>query len=172
MIIGLIKLPTTYMFSMLRLWHLRRVGALFSRLEKDGNYNYFWVRCAKLICVSYLFSVHCAGCFYCRIAAKYHDPGKIWLSESMGDNFQEQSLSIRYVTSIYWSITTLTTVGYGDLHTVNTHEMIFDTFYMLFNLGLTTYLIGNMTNLVVHETSRTRIFRDTIQAASSFAQRN
>jgi len=27
---------------------------------------------------------------------------------------------------------------------------------MLFNLGLTAYLIGNMTNLVVHGTSRTR----------------
>ncbi|GMI94785.1 K+ transporter 1 [Hibiscus trionum] len=159
------------LFNMLRLWRLRRVSALFSRLEKDKNYNYFWVRCAKLICVT-IFAVHCAGCFYYRIAAKYHDPGRTWLSESMGDNFHEQSLSVRYVTSIYWSITTLSTVGYGDLHPVNTQEMIFDTFYMLFNLGLTAYLIGNMTNLVVHGTSRTRIFRDTIQAASSFAQRN
>ncbi|RWV95542.1 hypothetical protein BHE74_00042498 [Ensete ventricosum] len=34
--------------------------------------------------------------------------------------------------------------------------MIFATVYMLFNLGLTAYLIGNMTNLVVHGTSRTR----------------
>ena len=62
------------------------------------------------------------------------------------------------MTSMYWSITTLTTVGYGDLHPVNTKEMIFDIFYMLFNLGLTAYLIGNMTNLVVHGTSRTRNF--------------
>ena len=61
-----------------------------------------------------------------------------------------------YVTSVYWSIVTLSTVGYGDLHPVNTREMIFDIFYMLFNLGLTAYLIGNMTNLVVHGTSRTR----------------
>lgn len=74
------------------------------------------------------------------------------------ENFLDQSLWIRYVTSIYWSITTLTTVGYGDLHPVNTREMVFDIFYMLFNLGLTAYLIGNMTNLVVHGTSRTRKF--------------
>ncbi|XP_022730456.1 potassium channel AKT1-like isoform X2 [Durio zibethinus] len=159
------------LFNMLRLWRLRRVSALFSRMEKDKNYNYFWVRCAKLICVT-VFAVHCAGCFYYLIAARYHDPGRTWIGSSLGDNFLEQSLSIRYVTSMYWSITTLTTVGYGDLHPVNTREMIFDIFYMLFNLGLTAYLIGNMTNLVVHGTSRTRRFRDTIQAASSFAQRN
>ncbi|KAA8535042.1 hypothetical protein F0562_030045 [Nyssa sinensis] len=158
------------MFNMLRLWRLRRVSALFARLEKDRNFNYFWVRCAKLICVT-LFAVHCAGCFYYLLAAHYPDPTKTWIGASMG-NFLQQSLWIRYVTSMYWSITTLTTVGYGDLHAQNTREMIFDIFYMLFNLGLTAYLIGNMTNLVVHGTSRTRKFRDTIQAASSFAQRN
>ncbi|XP_030549976.2 potassium channel AKT1-like [Rhodamnia argentea] len=158
------------LFNMLRLWRLRRVSALFSRLEKDRNYNYFWVRCAKLICVT-LFAVHCAGCFYYLLAARYRDPKRTWIGAIM-DNFLEQSLWIRYVTSIYWSITTLTTVGYGDLHPVNTREMLFDIFYMLFNLGLTAYLIGNMTNLVVHGTSRTRKFRDTIHAASSFALRN
>ncbi|WCJ29707.1 Potassium channel AKT1 [Euphorbia peplus] len=158
-------------FNMLRLWRLRRVSSLFSRLEKDRNFNYFWVRCAKLVCVT-LFAVHCAGCFYYLIAARYKNPENTWIGSSLGENFLEQSIWIRYVTSIYWSITTLTTVGYGDLHPVNTREMIFDVFYMLFNLGLTAYLIGNMTNLVVHGTSRTRRFRDTIQAASSFAQRN
>lgn len=158
-------------FNMLRLWRLRRVSALFSRLEKDRNYNYFGVRCAKLLCVT-LFAVHSAGCFYYLIAARYHDPHNTWIGAALGDNFLEQGIWRRYVTSIYWSITTLTTVGYGDLHPVNTREMIFDIFYMLFNLGLTAYLIGNMTNLVVHGTSRTRRFRDTVQSASSFAQRN
>ncbi|XP_075474327.1 potassium channel AKT1 isoform X1 [Primulina tabacum] len=161
------------LFNMLRLWRLRRVGALFKRLEKDRHFNYFWVRCAKLICVT-LFAVHCAGCFYYLLASNYarhHDPKKTWIGAAM-ENFLQESLWIRYVTSIYWSITTLTTVGYGDLHAENMREMIFDIFYMLFNLGLTAYLIGNMTNLVVHGTSKTRQFRDTIQAASSFAQRN
>ncbi|KAH0886169.1 hypothetical protein HID58_062265 [Brassica napus] len=158
------------LFNMLRLWRVRRVGAFFARLEKDRNFNYFWVRCAKLVCVT-IFAVHCAACFYYLIAARHHDPAKTWIGASNA-NFHDESLWMRYVTSMYWSITTLTTVGYGDLHPVNTKEMIFDIFYMLFNLGLTAYLIGNMTNLVVHGTSRTRNFRDTIQAASNFARRN
>ncbi|XP_052211408.1 potassium channel AKT1-like isoform X2 [Diospyros lotus] len=164
------KLRAYGYFSMLRLWRLRRVGAMFARLEKDRNFSYFWVRCFKLICVT-LFAVHCAGCFYYRVAAFYKDPKRTWIGAVMND-FHHQSLWVRYVTSMYWSITTLTTTGYGDLHPVNTQEMIFDIFYMLFNLGLTAYLIGNMTNLVVHITSRTRQFRDTIQSASGFAQRN
>ncbi|KAF7806349.1 Potassium channel AKT1 [Senna tora] len=158
------------LFNMLRLWRLRRVSAMFSRLEKDRNYSYFWVRCAKLTCVT-LFAAHCAGCYYYRIAACNHNPENTWMWELM-ENFPQLSLWTRYVTSIYWSISTLTTVGYGDFHPVNAREMIFSIFYMLFNLGLMPYLIGNMTNLVVHGTSRTRKFRDTFQTALNFAQKN
>ncbi|XP_042464738.1 potassium channel KAT3-like isoform X1 [Zingiber officinale] len=156
--------------NMLRLWRLRRVSSLFSRLEKDIRFNYFWTRCTKLVLVT-LFAVHYAGCFNYLIADRYPNPGRTWIGSVM-PSFKSESLWVRYVTAIYWSITTLTTTGYGDLHAENTREMLFDIFYMLFNLGLTAYLIGNMTNLVVHGTSRTRHFRDTIEAASEFAARN
>ncbi|GFZ03214.1 potassium channel KAT1-like protein [Actinidia rufa] len=158
------------LLNMLRLWRLRRVSSLFARLEKDIHFNYFWTRCTKLISVT-LFAVHCAGCFNYLIADRYPDPNKTWIG-AVFPNFKEESLWDRYVTSLYWSITTLTTTGYGDLHAENPREMLFCIFYMLFNLGLTSYLIGNMTNLVVHWTSRTRNFRDTVRAASEFSRRN
>ncbi|XP_021731421.1 potassium channel KAT1-like [Chenopodium quinoa] len=156
--------------NMLRLWRLRRVSSLFARLEKDIRFNYFWTRCTKLVSVT-LFAVHCAGCFYYLIADRYPDPKKTWIG-AVNPDFKSQSIGKRYISSIYWSIVTLTTTGYGDLHAENTIEMIFDIFYMLFNLGLTSYLIGNMTNLVVHWTSHTRTFRDTVRACSEFATRN
>ncbi|CAL5022910.1 unnamed protein product [Urochloa decumbens] len=156
--------------NMLRLWRLHRVSSLFARLEKDIRFNYFWTRCSKLISVT-LFAVHCAGCFNYMIADRYPDPEKTWIGAVM-PTFRSESLWTRYVTALYWSITTLTTTGYGDLHAENPREMLFDICYMLFNLGLTAYLIGNMTNLVVHGTSRTQNFRDSIQAASEFAARN
>ncbi|CAO2842195.1 unnamed protein product [Amaranthus hypochondriacus] len=156
--------------NMLRLWRLRRVSSLFARLEKDIRFNYFWTRCTKLVSVT-LFAVHCAGCFNYLIADRYPDPTKTWIG-AVNPNFKSQSIWKRYITSIYWSIVTLTTTGYGDLHAENTLEMIFDIFYMLFNLGLTSYLIGNMTNLVVQGTSRTRNFRDTVRACTEFATRN
>ncbi|WJX93202.1 hypothetical protein P8452_74760 [Trifolium repens] len=156
--------------NMLRLWRLRRVSSLFARLEKNIHYNYFWTRCSKLIAVT-LFAVHCAGCVNYLIADSYPDSKRTWIG-SVYPNFKEMSLWDRYVTSMYWSIVTLTTTGYGDLHANNTREMLFDIFYMLFNLGLTAYIIGNMTNLVVQWTSHTRNFRDTVRAASEFAKRN
>lgn len=66
----------------------------------------------------------------------------------------------------------MTTVGYGDLHAQNTVEMVFIIFYMLFNLGLTAYIIGNMTNLVVEGTSRTMKFVSTISHLLCFHSLN
>ncbi|KAJ0090145.1 hypothetical protein Patl1_12782 [Pistacia atlantica] len=157
-------------FNILRLWRLRRVSKLFARLEKDKNYNYVRVRYVKLSCVT-LFVVHCAACFFYFLAENYPEPDRTWIGQTLG-NFKQTSLRVKYVTSIYWSITTFTTTGYGDIHPANTRERLFDIFYMFLNLGLLSYLLGNMNNLVIHGTSRTRQFRDTIQAASSFAKRN
>ncbi|RID60478.1 hypothetical protein BRARA_F03631 [Brassica rapa] len=90
--------------SMLRLWRLRRVSSLFARLEKDIRFNYFWIRCTKLISVT-LFAVHCAGCFNYLIADRYPEPRKTWIGAVYPD-FKEASLWNRYVTALYWSITT------------------------------------------------------------------
>ena len=103
-----------------------------------------------------LFSIHCAGSFFYLIASRYKNHKQTWIGAN--SNFNQISLWNRYITSIYWSITTLSSVGYGDLHPENMEEMMFDILYMIFNVGLTAYLIGNMTVLLVEESSWTRRF--------------
>ncbi|XP_042412520.1 potassium channel KAT4-like [Zingiber officinale] len=156
--------------SLLRLWRLRRASKLFARLEKDIRFSYFWTRCAKLICVT-LFAVHSAGCVYYWMAIHYHDKERTWIGSTV-PNFEDRSIWLGYTYSMYWSITTLSTVGYGDLHAWNTGEKIFTIFLMLFNIGLTAYLIGNMTNLIVHAATRTFLMRDTIHNISRFASKH
>ncbi|RWV83461.1 hypothetical protein GW17_00054922, partial [Ensete ventricosum] len=60
----------------------------------------------------------------------------------------------------------------GDLHAWNTGEKVFTIFLMLFNIGLTAYIIGNMTNLIVHAATRTFLMRDTIHQVSRFASKH
>lgn len=145
---------------------------LSCRFEKDVRLSYFWTRCIKLFLVS-VFVCHCAACFYYLLAARHpkSEESSTWLGATL-PNFREESLWTRYVTSIYWSITTLTTVGYGDLHPVNKGEMVYDIFFMLMNLALTAYIIGNMTILITRLTARTRAYRDSVQAVTHFATRN
>ncbi|XP_038898228.1 potassium channel KAT3 isoform X2 [Benincasa hispida] len=156
--------------NLLRFWRLRRVSELFTRLEKDIRFSYFYTRLAKLICVT-LLAVHSAGCFYYWLAVHHKDSENTWIGIEVED-FQNRSIWLGYTYSIYWSIVTLTTVGYGDLHAVNLGEKIFSICYMLCNIGLTSYLIGNMTNLIVHAAIRTFIMRDSINEILRYGSKN
>ncbi|XP_061963735.1 potassium channel KAT3-like [Populus nigra] len=118
-----------------------------------------------------LFVVHSAGCIYYWIAVHHVTEGNTWIGKHVED-FEQRSIWLGYTYSIYWSIVTLTTVGYGDLHAENTGEKVFNMFYMLFNIGLTAYIIGNMTNLVVRSAVHTFAMRNAIDQILRYASKN
>ncbi|KNA19902.1 hypothetical protein SOVF_056780 isoform B [Spinacia oleracea] len=156
--------------TVLRLWRLSKVNRMFSRLEKDRKINYFFIRICKLICVT-VFVVHFAACFYYLLAVNYPNPKKTWIALSM-ENLETKNLGHLYVVSMYWSMSTLTKVGYGDFHPVNVREMIFVFFYTLFSLGLFAYWIAIMTSFVGDRINRDMNFRNELQAVTKFAERN
>lgn len=110
---------------------------------------YWWYDCCPQLA---LFASHCGACFFHAMAASYHTPQLTWIGQAKGDLLQ-QSIWSRYVLSLYWSVGTLTSVVYGDIHPVNEREMVFVIVYQLINLGLASYLVGNLTKLVVHDDS-------------------
>ncbi|KAF8693586.1 hypothetical protein HU200_038989 [Digitaria exilis] len=154
--------------SLLRLWRLRRVSELFAKLEKDVRLSYFWTRLVKLGGVA-LLAVHAASCAHLWLASHYRGPKeRTWL----GRGFEARSVWEGYTRAVYWSVATLTTVGYGDLHPSNPGEMAFAVVYVLFNLGLAAYIVGNMTNLVVSSSTAALTLRDTLRGVSMFGAKN
>ncbi len=45
------------------------------------------------------------------------------------------------VDSFYFSVTTLTTVGYGDMHPTTTASKLFTSFYALIGVGIMLYAL-------------------------------
>lgn len=61
--------------------------------------------------------------------------------------------------------------GYGEIHAVNTREMIFVMMYVSLDMILGAYLLGNMTALIV-KGSKTERFRDKMEELIKYMNRN
>jgi potassium voltage-gated channel Eag-related subfamily H protein 6/hyperpolarization activated cyclic nucleotide-gated potassium channel 2 len=53
-----------------------------------------------------------------------------------------------FITAWYFTITTVTTVGYGDFNATNTTEMIFGSFIMVIGVVLFSYISGALASFM------------------------
>jgi voltage-gated potassium channel len=53
-----------------------------------------------------------------------------------------------YVDAIYWCITTITTVGYGDIHPITDFQKILTMVAMFIGVAVYGYVIGNVASLL------------------------
>lgn len=50
----------------------------------------------------------------------------------------------KYITALYWSFTTMTTCGYGDIHPYTTNERITTMLVMLVSSGTFAFIINDI----------------------------
>ena len=53
-----------------------------------------------------------------------------------------------YIISFYWSLSTIVTVGYGDITAGNTIERIYSILLMAVGVVSVSFAIGSITNIV------------------------
>jgi hyperpolarization activated cyclic nucleotide-gated potassium channel 4 len=101
----------------IRLARALKVTEFFTDLEKDIRVNYLFTRIVKLIVVE-LYCTHTAACIFYYLATTLPESmeGHTWIgSLQLGDysysNFREIDITKRYITSLYFAIVTMATVG-------------------------------------------------------------
>jgi hypothetical protein len=55
---------------------------------------------------------------------------------------------------LYFAITTLSTVGYGDYHPISDYEMIFASLIMLGGVAFFSYIMGNFMDIISSYSSK------------------
>lgn len=126
--------------------------------------------------IIYMFSaIHILGCTWIYI-------GKIvpcsWLKQNgerpeCGSGFyvDESDNDHVYVTAVYWVITTLTTVGYGDFKGYTPNEFLFQMIVEFLGIGVFSYLMGSINNLVGSECSLQDVIDERIEEIEAWLRK-
>ncbi|KAI9984690.1 hypothetical protein PInf_006059 [Phytophthora infestans] len=134
------------MFRLFRLFRLVRMLTI-TRILNRLDYALLLRSTVSSIfkfCMLVCFTSHWLSCFFFLIS---YDKDDGWVA-SMG--LQDKSLYEKYVTSFYWAIMTMTTVGYGDVHPTTTHERIFAIVAMILGAWIFAYGITNVVAMVTN----------------------
>lgn len=67
----------------------------------------------------------------------------------------------RYVAALYWSMMTVTGIGYGDMLPVNTLERVFCTLWMLMSGAMWAYVIGTVSMIATTLDPNGVVFQNT-----------
>eukprot|EP00965_Chrysotila_dentata_P161879 5346285-Pleurochrysis_carterae.AAC.1 len=132
------------LLGFLRLLRVRHILPVFSELEKMESLEYT-TTCLLKFLLLLLLDAHSGGCLMWFLASlRDFREGETWVSTELAFG---ASVGEQYTACIYWAVTTLTTVGYGDYSPVSIEERLFGSLYMLFNMGILAYIIGMVSSL-------------------------
>ncbi|WP_372656186.1 ion transporter [Halobacteriovorax sp.] len=113
------------LFRLLRLARVARLYALMSNLALVPKF----VRVTMLFCVS-IMVIHWIACGW-----------------SMIHPDQLKNITTHYIKSLYWTVTTLTTIGYGDITPTTTIGRLYTMPIMILGVGVYGFVIANVTRL-------------------------
>jgi len=121
--------------KLLKIVKIGKVSAIFSDIRASLSINPALMRLITFI-FWFVTVVHLMACGWCIIGAS--EAGR-----PAGD---------QYIRALYWCVTTIATIGYGDYspsHDSNL-QIIYTVVVMIFGVGMYGYIIGNIASLIAN----------------------
>ena len=183
-ILGVKASTTVKIIKLLRLLKLARVlkaSRVLKRVIEDILMSKFELTFAsitviKMFCGLILLA-HLQACIWALIPSFLSDgPGpdglpQTWVQKFGMDQadkgFRSEPVDL-YVTSLYWSVMTLTSIGYGDVVPLHTAERALSCFYMIISALSWTYVIGTAAGIAATLDPNGTLYHNTMDQLNYF----
>lgn len=168
---------TSRLFRLSRIPKLMRLSRLIKMMK---NLNYFesidfiisvnqrvirFIRVLTGIGVS----LHVAGCLW-HVTARFENYSpNTWVFRY---GYLDSDIWERYLVSLYWALTTLTTVGYGDITPYTTSEKILSMFWMIMAVYFISFSVGSLSSMLSQQYTKEKIINDKLILADEYKKIN
>lgn len=144
-------LPGGALLELLRLVKLARVVHLVHRCRQHAFQNTAMLR---LVFFGFwlLLTAHWLACGWLALGG----------IQSQADQFTQ------YLRSLYWCITTLATVGYGDIVPKTNPQTMYAMMVMLLGVGVYGYVVGNVATLLTNLDMAKRHYTESMERLGAF----
>mmetsp|Transcript_18172 Transcript_18172/g.37059 ORF Transcript_18172/g.37059 Transcript_18172/m.37059 type:complete len:1366 (-) Transcript_18172:58-4155(-) len=136
-------LKVVRLVRLMKLVRLLKLGSYLEKIEEEFSINPAAFELFKLL-LQVTFIAHMFGCFWYFTSVQTTDPEDSWYWE-LDDTF---TIEDKYIASLYWAFTTMTTVGYGDIPAKSTAEKWYSVVIMMLGATVFGYILANIATLM------------------------
>lgn len=150
-----------------KLLRLVRILQIVGTWERDIRINTSAVRLTKLS-LSMLLIVHWVSCLWFWIASINGFSSNTWV---FADSIDSMPPSSQYLRSLYWSLQTMTTVGYGGgVVPVSTLESLVALVVMIIGITIWSYIVGNLSSIIASQDAAAAGYRQKLATVNQYMQ--
>ena len=98
-----------------------------------------------MVVATFVLALHLMACLWFYVTVLQSSTVDTWI---VAKNLQDSSVQEQYINALYWAMTTLATVGYGDIVPVSSTEKVVAMVWMLFGVGFFSFAVSYLTNVI------------------------
>ena len=118
-----------------------------------------------------IYLSHLLACFWFTVSMTAHEvygEELYWLGVYDGGRAVRESVSVQYLYALYWALTTLTTVGYGDVTPCNDFERMYTLLALLIGALVFGYMVSTIGSLIAGMDRQAATVQERVDAVKEY----